>query len=730
MEDDNDAALEEEEEGEAKEEDEAQDKEAAKGGDDEGGKGDEPNADVDDDVVMVEKGDVPPLATEDDDQPSANGYPNDEVLQETTDNQPADTEGECGEPGTEDDEEDYEDEDEEYEEKEAMEEDNEEEDGDAEEEEEEEEEQPTSLEEKQSLLTLAAEHDRVDILKAIFTENDQDRETLLHSNIPPLHIAVSFGSTGATNCLLRMGANPSIRPNVAEIQRTMQTSDSNDTSWARYDGLTAWELAFGKEEEGDGDNGNNSNDSGSGWFGSVLTPSRKTKAVNMPPSKREGIRHAFTTEALRCIGSDEVDRLKQLLDCGMPTDIDIGGKTLSGWCVEMGAKECQKLVSPEATTSEKEEEKGVKETRAIEAPATPSSVKKVVSVDSVEHLTNRLEELDSLASALSTCLDNLAEEVSVCHGLLLMGGGASALASHVRSLKEQLSRRQEEVRESSDKWERAEDLLRQWKRRVGEEAAKEVDDIVLPQPVSSRRLSYSREPVQLQAQIGATENKVRKLRASVTDMSEESEKALQEVEKRGLSGGITLVRKLREELRELEFQLSESKSGEAMCRAKIQRLQAKLTHPGDSAAPSVVVTAPTLPSMDREEGGGGDAQPKQDYLESPQAVTPELLNDPVPSMQNPSTPVVVARTLDLDAYADEPLAGNNNNIDNDNETTTIPLSEKVATGKSEAIMLRESGGYLSMDIWQILLRIIGLGRSAVRTNVQKMKESTTNVMIV
>merc|ERR1712176_1004718 len=57
------------------------------------------------------------------------------------------------------------------------------------------------------------------------------------------------------------------------------------------------------------------------------------------------------------------------------------------------------------------------------------------SEETIPQLKNRLDELDSLSMALSTCLDNLAEEVSVCHGLLLMGGGASALASHVRSLR-------------------------------------------------------------------------------------------------------------------------------------------------------------------------------------------------------------------------------------------------------------------------------------------------------
>ena len=39
--------------------------------------------------------------------------------------------------------------------------------------------------------------------------------------------------------------------------------------------------------------------------------------LNIPQAKLEGIQHAFTAEALRAIGSDEVDRLAQLLNAGM-----------------------------------------------------------------------------------------------------------------------------------------------------------------------------------------------------------------------------------------------------------------------------------------------------------------------------------------------------------------------------------------------------------------------------
>ena len=42
--------------------------------------------------------------------------------------------------------------------------------------------------------------------------------------------------------------------------------------------------------------------------------------------------------------------------------------------------------------------------------------------ETVLKLNNQLDEFESLSEAVSSCLDNLAEEVSVCHRLLLMGG--------------------------------------------------------------------------------------------------------------------------------------------------------------------------------------------------------------------------------------------------------------------------------------------------------------------
>ena len=95
----------------------------------------------------------------------------------------------------------------------------------------------------------------------------------------------------------------------------------------------------------------------------------------------------------------------------------------------------------------------------------------------MSQLNNRIDELENLSKALSTCLDNLAEEVSVCHGLLLMGGGASALASHVRSLKTLKENKISELERLEEAWENSEDELAYWVKECGE-PGKEIAELM------------------------------------------------------------------------------------------------------------------------------------------------------------------------------------------------------------------------------------------------------------
>lgn len=372
-------------------------------------------------------------------------------------------------------------------------------DSDLEEDSDEEEDEVTSFSDKQGLLLLAAEHDRVDILKAILAdENNNDKEettALMSSGIPPLHVAISFGSTNTTQSLLRMGADPSIRPNVAEFESEIKKDKKKGKleikNMARFDGVSAWELAFGNAQY---EKFANSDDDNGKWslFGKSTTSDaqedaddgeeiRMIRPLTIAPSKREGIRHAFTAEALRCIGGDEKGRLEQLLDSGMPPTIDIGGKDLYGWAVEMGALQCEEILRP-AEAAKYDGEKDTDET--VEPKPEESSQPRAKVLDrsgpgnneSIPQLENRLTELESLASMLSTCLDNLAEEVSVCHGLLLMSGGASALASHVKSIKTQISQKEDELHQAQNDWQAYERHLEMLIQQTGE-VGKEVDEI-------------------------------------------------------------------------------------------------------------------------------------------------------------------------------------------------------------------------------------------------------------
>ena len=532
---------------------------------------------------------------------------------------------------------------------------------------EEDEEEVTTFWEKQSLLVLAAEHDRVDILKAILTDEDNDRDLLMSSGVPPLHISISFGSTNATQSLLRMGADPSIRPNIAEIKQRQQQqakSSSKDNkdggkveipNMQRFDGISAWELAFGNQKYEDSlvSGGSpaskrwslfGSNDSSSTVGAETVSANgsganhRIIKPVDMAPSKREGIRHAFTAESLRCIGGDEKIRLQQLLDSGMPPTIDIGGKDLYGWAVEMGAMKCEELLRPaeaakheqpddienaNSTSITAKREAGVEVAGSNDAPKVNDDGSRASSfrildrrgqqapegLESILTLVNRLDELESLATALSTCLDNLAEEVSVCHGLLLMGGGASALAAHVKSLKTLQYQKSQQLHSAQIEWEESQLELDDLILKSGE-IGKQVPPNIGVNTAFSRTESFWKkqreqqpdgdkesgdddddddhaERCQLKAQIAASENKIRKLRSSIADLSDENTKEMEEVEKRGLSGGINLVRSLREEIRDTDYQLSEVRSSNASCRAKIGWINTKIS--ASSSSPTAAV---------------------------------------------------------------------------------------------------------------------------------------------
>jgi hypothetical protein len=520
---------------------------------------------------------------------------------------------------------------------------------------------------QRSLLVLAAEHDRVDILNSILSPaNAAQQDVLLHGGLPPLHVAVVYGATHSATCLLRLGADPSLRPNVATLRAT-QDPQAPLTVPPQIDGRTAWELAFGSGSHG-----------------------RLPKTLSKP---QQALLHAFTAEALRCLGSDEGVRLRQLLAAGMPggdTPV-MGEQSLYDWAVELGAPACEQVLRPsQVHGSRVEKDKGTATIPAqVSHPSSSSplaNAKTAVldrpsTTESAVQLLRQLEELDALAKALSTCLDSLAEEVSVSHGLLLMGGGASALASHVRSLKAQKNTKGEALDRHAQALEQTQEELDYWVQQTGARgAAIAAADAPLSQSprssLGSRPSSSCSSPhdekehcVSLHGRIAATHENIRKFRVSIAELSEENDRNLQEVERRGLVGGINLVRNLKDEIRELEFSLEEVQTADAVFRLKIEKIQAL-----------GATTSNTIGAAGEEGSVAGTVV----HTNGDDSV--ELANENF-------------------VHVDEtPLegAGNGNGL---------KASQKIATGQSTALTLHEGPGrpgYFSISLWQMLMRIMGL----------------------
>ena len=538
----------------------------------------------------------------------------------------------------------------------------------------------TTTEEKQSLLFLAIENDRVDIVHAIL---QQDPGLLTPSpndtTTPPLHLALCYGSTHTATTLLRLGADPSLRlpPKKQHTQHKLLQ---------QHPGVTAWELVFGISPV-----------QSSFYTPPPITTTKTTHVVQLSISKQEAIRHAFCAEALRAIGSDQHDRLSQLLASGMPPSTHIGDKDLYQWAQDMKANQCQQLLllqDNHAHNNNKQQQQlpSIMTTQedsntSTTTTTTLASRGKVLdrphpqqSASSLTSLTNRLNELDSLARALSICLDNLAEEVSVCHGLLILGGGASALATHVRSLKANKQTKIEELERMIESCENSQDELEYWVHKHGGKEARDIQQTAPPLPEENHSVPEPESPQeeayllqQLQAQVAASEDKVRKLRLSISDLSEENARDVAEVQRRGLSGGISLVRKLKEEIRDIDFRLQESKNIEATCQMKIKMIQAKMKE-------AKLTSETTEDVLDRNNG-------VDEHSKSSDTEDMEVFNS------------------------------NANMVD----------SERIANGNSTAIVVRKEGprGLFPVSLWQIILRIIGFGDDSSEHQVPTRQSQPT-----
>ncbi|KAL7547320.1 LOW QUALITY PROTEIN: hypothetical protein ACHAWF_010639 [Thalassiosira exigua] len=502
---------------------------------------------------------------------------------------------------------------------------------------------------------------------------------------PPLHVAVAHGSVGAASCLLRIGADPSLRPIAppaylgksasgrggggSPFQRTgsaRSAGTEGDRNYRKYHDATAWELAFGSavavEDEGDGgdrdaddgDPGETEAEGGRrGWFGFGKAKQRanepdraeapaeplpgavdgkrrrikKRSPLNLPPSKVEGIRHAFLSEALRAIGSDEADRLTQLLDAGVEVDAEVGGKCLGEWARDMDAEGCRGALeergaavdgtvvgaaaekkenldeskADESAEADGEEGEGaVPDARSVDdsSPADPQLAPEVVDERlaglSAADVKSLALEARHLLPQLTACRDDLAAEVRICRSLLddadasSAGGGrglnSASLLDLVRSLKAQRAAAEEASREWRKAWEEREDELDFfWEEVLDDRTRAELGPILAR---TDNEDVVATESHLVHVDSGATggwgklfaeaDDEVRGLRTEISALAEESARLTREVGDRGMGGALGLTRSLREEVRGAEEALRAAREGEARCRRKIEIIQKRL----------------------------------------------------------------------------------------------------------------------------------------------------------
>ena len=643
--------------------------------------------------------------------------------------------------------------------------------------------QSTSLHEKRSLLALAAEHDRVDIIKTILQPNpncdnvalaqlllnnriDIDKKSQLYTEeddlelvfIPPLHIAIASSATNAASCLLRMGSNPAIRPNIPIEWKGPDWKDGKGTTvatgkkWNVFNDVTAWELAFGTTRINPEDLAGKK-----GWFG--FKPSNKLEddfpklymPIKIDPAKLEGIKHAFTAEALRAIGSDEVVRLGELLDSGLGSieRIEIGGKDLNGWCHEMSASKCIQMlearysVATYESDNAKEDDDKVNDTsegehenkeNILESEEEDSHV--VYDQSTLLDLENKVEESESLATALSAMLDNLAEEVSLTQGLLMQPGGDSntALLSQVRLLKKQRADVDDKIGHCeaclSDRYAEHDMCTMWWLKRGGSlneipirpSLAAKVDQVV---PIENAPIEIKELVQKATKQFTLSGKKVKKLRASIAELSSENARNLEEVEKLGLQGAVKLTRKLKDEVREQKMALETVVREESSVRARVAMLREMLereqvprkeaTSPKERGASSqdIDINADAVPSIIEE------VRPESPVLE--EMIRPDDSYD---------SSDVSFDTIDGDSSYSDESESDSDSYDSGEESDEMPHSEAIKRGHSAAIVKwtdDEDLGVFTFKIWNLLQKMFGLSRKAIKKTAAATVNEVVNI---
>jgi len=210
---------------------------------------------------------------------------------------------------------------------------------------------------------------------------------------------------------------------------------------------------------------------------------------------------------------------------------------------------------------------------------------------------------------------------------------------------------------------------------------------------SHRSSLGSKSPDSLSPELVLSQNKLQKLRDTINELSLENSENLLKLEEKGLIGAVHLVRSLREDLRLKEEELQGLKAQEEQCRSQLNFLHSRIK------------------LLLHENENDEKSNPIQ-LCDNDEALKEEI------SSQEPTTRTLIHRVDSMvptpetaeDAFAEH---GFDNASD---EVEILEESKQDNRSDTKAIMIRQHQ-YLPIRIWDLLLRIMGLGREAVRRSL-------------
>lgn len=661
------------------------------------------------------------------------------------------------------------------------------------------------------LIALAAEHDRVDILQDLLkrspdgvdhlnntnpkaTDGEEEGEETEYNNstkaifIPPLHVAIASGSVNASTYLLRVGADPSIRPQIVipiiddneEEYTDEEEGDEDDSDVEYYEEEIEYEVEY-EGEEGESEIDNEKLISLRKYHN--LSAYELLHHCNLAGAKKMGIEHAFFAEALRCIGEDDISRLKCLLESGMKPRLEVEDKGqdsnssergLLDWALDicpdgkcvyllqhwglptLSAEFLETGIIPNVGVQESEEKEEKKEEQldkekeigstAQDPPTSGASTGHPTPAE-CDTIRRKLEESQSLALSLSSVLEDLMQETSMCQSLISgssSSNSSGALVSHVKMMKALIAQKQVELEQYRGLYIGGENELKviekmyndelklQQRNRGARQNEQQLNALLdMNQNKSGRTVVITADTFKsLEGKLEESQTKVRTLRASLVDITEENGRVLAEVNKLGLSGAIRFARNLKEELDSVKHQVRRVKEQEIKCRSKIQeyyralrRLRGQDDESNEMNASVARTSAENHQETNASDGessvqennqfAGLEYEQEEKNEDEGEEEEIESDRDDEDEEEYDSDEYTYEEYTDSEYETDEEYDTDEEYEYIDEEEAELTASAAIAAGKSTA-MTASDGSRFPLDFWGLIWRIIGLSKSAVQ----------------